>query len=147
MSTVLAETWMTYTPVCSWEVVADELCNSINVPININMATLNLQGTLAPELGMLSDSLRFLELTANNIQGTVPTELGHLTRLVRLRLHDNRLTGTIPTEIGNMKNLGTFYESMIVVLHLPHSNFCRTLTRLYRVTSHRKKSTGRGDSR
>ena len=109
MSTVLAETWMTYTPVCSWEVVADELCNSINVPININMATLNLQGTLAPELGMLSDSLRFLELTANNIQGTVPTELGHLTGLVRLRLHANRLTGTIPSEIGNMKNLGTFY--------------------------------------
>ena len=88
----------------------------------------NLHGTIAPELGSLTDatdlrlsnnfltgtipstlgnmaSLEILRLSNNALSGTVPSELGSLTNLVELRLHQNQLTGELPQGLMNLTNL------------------------------------------
>ncbi|KAF7803313.1 protein MALE DISCOVERER 2-like [Senna tora] len=67
----------------------------------LNLSGLSLAGTLAPELGKLTD-LKSLVLCKNNFSGTIPKELGDLTKLELLDLRDNSLTGSIPAEIGRM---------------------------------------------
>ena len=111
--TVLSSTWMTYTPLCTW---TDGLCNSDDVPRNINLLNLDLKGTLAPELGMLSNEVTFIEVGQNNIKGTIPTEFGLLTELTRLRSHSNSLTGTLPTQLGNLNKVGMFVLSSLILL-------------------------------
>ena len=88
----------------------------------------NLHGTIAPELGSLTDatdlrlsnnfltgtipstlgnmaSLEILRLSNNALSGTVPSELGSLTNLVELRLHQNQLTGELPQSLMNLTSL------------------------------------------
>ncbi|GAB4831419.1 hypothetical protein Ancab_005430 [Ancistrocladus abbreviatus] len=102
----------------------------------LNLTGLSLEGTLAPELGFLSD-LRVLVLYRNYFSGAIPRELGQLEKLDLLDLRDNNLTGKIPAEIGRMislKNLllcGNKFEegiplelgelSLLSELHLDHS--------------------------
>ncbi|KAF1867367.1 hypothetical protein Lal_00049796 [Lupinus albus] len=70
----------------------------------LNMNGLSLEGTLAPELGKLSD-LKSLVLSKNNFSGTIPKELGDLGKLELLNLRENNFTGSIPEEIGRMSLL------------------------------------------
>ncbi|KAF7840337.1 protein MALE DISCOVERER 2-like [Senna tora] len=64
----------------------------------LDLNTLSLEGTLAPELGKLNH-LKSLVLYKNNLSGTIPKELGSLAKLELLDLRDNNLTGSIPVEI------------------------------------------------
>ncbi|CAB9515264.1 Leucine Rich Repeat [Seminavis robusta] len=52
-----------------------------------------------------TDSLQYLRLQQNQLQGTLPPELSLLTNLVRLDLMSNDLTNTIPTELGQLSLL------------------------------------------
>ncbi|GMI72312.1 MALE DISCOVERER1 [Hibiscus trionum] len=70
----------------------------------LDLSSLDLKGTLAPELGKLSN-LRSLVLYKNRFSGVIPKEFGELTKLELLDLRENNLSGTIPTEIGNMLSL------------------------------------------
>ncbi|XP_022723980.1 protein MALE DISCOVERER 2-like isoform X2 [Durio zibethinus] len=70
----------------------------------LDLSALSLKGTLAPELGKLSD-LRSLELYKNHFSGAIPKEFGELTKLELLDLRENNLGGTIPAEIGKMLSL------------------------------------------
>lgn len=70
----------------------------------LDLRGLSLEGTLAPEIGKLSN-LRSLVLFKNHFSGAIPKELADLTKLEQLDLRDNNLSGTIPAEIGRMRSL------------------------------------------
>ena len=64
-----------------------------------------LTGSLAPELGNLSQ-LRWLEIGGNSgLTGTIPAALGNLARLEALNLQSNWLTGSIPAALGRLTEL------------------------------------------
>lgn len=70
----------------------------------LNLSSLSLEGTLAPELGKLSD-LRSLILYKNHFSGGIPKDFGALTKLELLDLRSNNLNGTIPEDMGKMLSL------------------------------------------
>ncbi|OMO65412.1 hypothetical protein COLO4_31277 [Corchorus olitorius] len=70
----------------------------------LDLSGLSLEGTLAPELGQLSN-LRSLVLYKNRFSGAIPKEFGELKKLELLDLRENSLGGTIPAEIGSMLSL------------------------------------------
>ncbi|XVF27483.1 hypothetical protein REPUB_Repub14bG0111300 [Reevesia pubescens] len=89
-----------YVPVYS---LMKYICLELN-GLTKNLSSLSLEGTLAPELGKLSN-LRSLVLYKNHFSGVIPKEFGELTKLELLDLRDNNLGGTIPAEIGKMVSL------------------------------------------
>jgi hypothetical protein len=126
----LAETWMTYTPICSWMVTSERLCISNGKPSSIFLENLDLTGILAPELSLIGDSLEMIHLTNNKIEGTIPTEFGRLSELRRIRMHNNMLEGTLPTEIGNLHKLCKF-RCYLFGFTFPHSFLTILVTLLY----------------
>ncbi|OAY67259.1 putative LRR receptor-like serine/threonine-protein kinase [Ananas comosus] len=70
----------------------------------LQLLKLNLSGSLAPELGLLSH-LKILDFMWNNLTGSIPKEIGNITSLHLLLLNGNQLSGFLPEEIGNLSNL------------------------------------------
>ncbi|KAM4083629.1 hypothetical protein ACJW30_08G073500 [Castanea mollissima] len=68
------------------------------------LLNMNLSGTLAPELGQLSN-LTILDFMWNNISGSIPKEIGNITSLFLLLLNGNQLSGPLPEELGYLPNL------------------------------------------
>ncbi|GAB4827084.1 hypothetical protein Ancab_033967 [Ancistrocladus abbreviatus] len=99
-----------YNAFASWNPDDDDPCiwfgvHCVNGKVEmLNLSGLSLEGTLAPELGLLSD-LRVLVLFRNQFSGAIPRELGQLEKLELLDLRDNNLTGKIPAEIGRIISL------------------------------------------
>ncbi|XP_072996844.1 probable LRR receptor-like serine/threonine-protein kinase At1g06840 isoform X1 [Typha latifolia] len=65
---------------------------------------LNLSGSLAAELGLLSH-LQILDVMWNNISGSIPKEIGNIASLRLLLLNGNQLSGYLPEEIGYLPML------------------------------------------
>ncbi|XP_022682574.1 probable LRR receptor-like serine/threonine-protein kinase At1g06840 isoform X2 [Setaria italica] len=65
---------------------------------------MNLSGTLAPEVGLLSQ-LKTLDFMWNNLTGNIPKEVGNITMLKLITLNGNQLSGSLPDEIGYLVNL------------------------------------------
>jgi Leucine-rich repeat (LRR) protein len=89
---------------CHWEGV--KCTPSNDHVIKLALDGHNLEGTLPPELGQLSQ-LEELYLDNNQLTGMIPPELGLLSKLKELNLDDNQLTGDIPPELGQLSELGT----------------------------------------
>lgn len=70
----------------------------------IQLLNMNLSGTLAPELGQLSQ-LTILDFMWNNMTGSIPKEIGYISSLRLLLLNGNKLSGSLPDELGYLKNL------------------------------------------
>ncbi|CAL4973427.1 unnamed protein product [Urochloa decumbens] len=70
----------------------------------IQLFKMNLSGTLAPEVGHLSQ-LKTLDFMWNNLTGNIPREVGNITTLKLITLNGNQLSGSLPDEIGNLVNL------------------------------------------
>ncbi|OIW01382.1 hypothetical protein TanjilG_12922 [Lupinus angustifolius] len=68
------------------------------------LMTLNLSGSLAPQLGQLSH-LVILLLNGNNLSGKLPDELGNLLKLDRIQVDQNQLSGPIPESFSNLVNV------------------------------------------
>nr|XP_023907670.1 probable LRR receptor-like serine/threonine-protein kinase At1g06840 [Quercus suber] len=68
------------------------------------LLNMNLSGSLAPELGQLSN-LTILDFMWNNISGSIPKEIGNITSLFLLLLNGNQLTGPLPEELGYLPHL------------------------------------------
>ncbi|KAH7430223.1 hypothetical protein KP509_09G089100 [Ceratopteris richardii] len=84
---------------CHWSGVHCSTEGSgIVVAILLNSHQLN--GTLPPELGLLSN-LSYLNVSENNFHGSVPAELGKLRKLTHLDLSSNGFTGSIPSSLSN----------------------------------------------
>eukprot|EP00797_Seminavis_robusta_P004229 Sro1274_g258421.1 (489) ;mRNA; f:23896-25362 len=65
-----------------------------------------LDGTIPPELSLLSADLELLALPRNmELKGWIPTEIGLLTKLTELRTFNTKLSGTVPTELGLLSDL------------------------------------------
>ncbi|KAI9120669.1 hypothetical protein K1719_007702 [Acacia pycnantha] len=92
---------------CDW-VGVQCIDNSVQM---LNLSGLSLEGTLAPELGKLSN-LRYLVLCKNKFSGPIPQELGDLIKLELLDLRDNSLTGSVPAEIDKMLFLKDLFLSV-----------------------------------
>ncbi|KAM3333338.1 hypothetical protein ACQJBY_028432 [Aegilops geniculata] len=70
----------------------------------LELFKMNLSGTLAPEVGLLSQ-LRKLNFMWNNLTGNIPKEIGNITTLNLMALNGNQLSGSLPDEIGYLKKL------------------------------------------
>ncbi|KAG8635461.1 protein MALE DISCOVERER 2 isoform X2 [Manihot esculenta] len=75
----------------------------------LDLNGLDLEGTLAPQLGKLSH-LRSLVLSKNRFSGTVPEEIGELRKLELLDLRGNNFSGEIPVAIGRLLSLKCLFE-------------------------------------
>eukprot|EP00797_Seminavis_robusta_P011571 Sro187_g080991.2 (558) ;mRNA; r:67675-69602 len=65
-----------------------------------------LDGTIPPELSLLSEDLELLEVPGNlELKGQIPTEIGLLTKLTELQTFNTELSGEIPTELGLLSDL------------------------------------------
>ncbi|CAM0883075.1 unnamed protein product [Alopecurus aequalis] len=85
------------------------ICNKIPTDTYLHVTELelfqmDLSGTLAPEVGLLSQ-LKKLDFMWNNLTGNIPKEIGNITTLKLLTLNGNQLSGSLPDEIGYLQNL------------------------------------------
>ncbi|GJN17344.1 hypothetical protein PR202_gb04402 [Eleusine coracana subsp. coracana] len=65
---------------------------------------MNLSGTLAPEVGLLSQ-LKTLTLNGNLLSGSLPEEIGYLRNLDRLQIDQNDISGPIPKSFVNLTSV------------------------------------------
>ena len=93
--------WLSDAPLGEWEQVET---NSDGRVVQLALAFNNMQGTIAPELGALSE-LRELALGYSDLTGPIPPELGNLSKLHSMTLTQLPLTGEIPPELGNLGSL------------------------------------------
>ncbi|KAJ6993165.1 hypothetical protein NC653_016328 [Populus alba x Populus x berolinensis] len=70
----------------------------------LQLMSMNLSGSLAPELGQLSQ-LKILDFMWNELTGSIPREIGSLSSLKLLLLNGNKLSGSLPDELGYLSKL------------------------------------------
>ncbi|KAL7169457.1 hypothetical protein ACSBR2_034489 [Camellia fascicularis] len=70
----------------------------------LQLLNMNLSGSLAPELGKLSQ-LQILDFMWNDLTGSVPKEIGNIASLKLLLLTGNKLSGSMPNELGYLSKL------------------------------------------
>ena len=100
--------WLSHThSECNW---AGCGCNDdTKALVSLSMDSNDLNGTLPPELGMLT-TLDYLAMFLNintgfDVTGAIPSEVGCLTRLTHLKMQDLGVSGAIPTELGRLSKL------------------------------------------
>jgi hypothetical protein len=87
---------------CTW---AGITCQS-GVATEINFHNNGIQGSLSPDLGLLTD-LTNLEIV-EGLSGSLPLEIGLWTNLENIDVNYNLLSGSLPSEIGLWTNLQDF---------------------------------------
>lgn len=99
--------WLDYSVnECDWYTSSlDTTCTGFGYYRNLCLRDLGFYGTIPTEIGLLSDSLSFLDFRGNQLQGTLPTELGNASILKRIQVTNNNISGTIPTEYGRLTTL------------------------------------------
>ena len=78
---------------------------------SLQLANNNLQGTIPPELQLLTD-LQVLDVSQNydQLQGNLPDVMfERCTRLRDVVVFENQLTGSIPTALASLTNLQSFH--------------------------------------
>ncbi|KAL7599375.1 inactive receptor-like serine/threonine-protein kinase At2g40270 [Lactuca sativa] len=100
---------------CSWFGVE---CSDGKVVI-LNLRDLCLEGTLAPELGKLTN-VKSIILRNNSFYGTIPQEIGDLKELEVLDLGYNNFTGPFTSDLVNNLSLS--------ILLLDNNNFLDNLS-------------------
>ncbi|XP_044473992.1 probable LRR receptor-like serine/threonine-protein kinase At1g06840 isoform X3 [Mangifera indica] len=71
----------------------------------LRLLNMNLSGSLAPELGLLSH-LQILDFMWNDLTGSIPKEIGNMSSLSHFQLDNNNFAGAeIPRMYGNFPNL------------------------------------------
>ena len=93
--------WLTDRPLGQWFGVTTDANGRV---LELDLCNVNLQGTLPPELGNLSE-LRRLCFWGHDVTGAIPPEFGRLTNLRELIFSKTQTSGPIPPELGNLINL------------------------------------------
>jgi len=100
---------------CEWPgVVCARLDNSTEsgtIVTEIHWGYMDLDGSIAPTISLLSDTLVYLDMSNNNLVGTIPESLYEMTNLETIYLYKNSLTGSISKSIGNLDKLIRFHLS------------------------------------
>ncbi|KAF8647687.1 hypothetical protein HU200_065326 [Digitaria exilis] len=100
---------------CKWHgVVCGLRGNRRGHVVALDLAELNLLGTIAPALGNLSHLIRRLHLPWNRFHGILPLQLCNLQELTHLDLSLNSIGGQIPLSLSNC--------SCLTVLNVAHNN-------------------------
>ncbi|CAN0353599.1 unnamed protein product [Pylaiella littoralis] len=86
--------------------------------VKLELKSLNLAGSLPPELGQLG-AIEVLDLSGNFLSGPLPPELGQLEAIEVLDLSGNSLSGPLPPELGQLE--------AIEVLHLSGNSLSGTI--------------------
>ncbi|XP_059668624.1 probable LRR receptor-like serine/threonine-protein kinase At1g06840, partial [Cornus florida] len=73
----------------------------------LQLLNMNLSGSLAPELGQLTQLL-ILDFMWNNLTGSIPKEIGNISSLKLLLLNGNKFSGSLPDELGYLSSLNRF---------------------------------------
>ncbi|KAK7301881.1 hypothetical protein RJT34_12758 [Clitoria ternatea] len=89
---------------CNWFGV---YCNSRGDVVEINLKSINLQGSSLPSNFKPLRSLKILVLSSTNITARIPKEIGDYEELIFLDLSGNSLFGEIPEEICSLSKLKT----------------------------------------
>lgn len=112
----------------------NQLCNADGHYRQLRLPAANLQGSLPPEIGLLSSGLEEIDLAANlGLTGTIPTELGLLSQLTSLNFLFTGVTGSIPSQIGllsNLKDLAASSSSVSGLVPTEIGNLKSSITRL-----------------
>jgi hypothetical protein len=98
--------WLGDDDECKWYSKSGrrDVCNSLGQLTNLELDFNDLEGTLPPELALLSNSLERIDLRGGPfafLSGTIPTEFGLLTNMQYFLIRANSVTGTLPSELGN----------------------------------------------
>jgi hypothetical protein len=107
--------WLSEENECLWYTSSSALpCDDSLRYTTIDLDFNNLSGTIASELGLLSNSLTQLDLSGNGegLSGSIPALLGFLTMLTSIDLSRNALQGTIPGSAGKWNKLQLLDLSM-----------------------------------
>uniref|UniRef100_A0A7N2LFD1 non-specific serine/threonine protein kinase n=1 Tax=Quercus lobata TaxID=97700 RepID=A0A7N2LFD1_QUELO len=72
------------------------------------LLNMNLSGSLAPELGQLSN-LTILLLNGNQLTGSLPKELGYLPNLNRIQIDQNHMSGQLPKSFAFLNKTMHFH--------------------------------------
>ncbi|XP_045827840.1 LRR receptor-like serine/threonine-protein kinase RGI3 [Trifolium pratense] len=96
----------------SWNLSNQTPCNWFGVKCNlqgeveeINLQSLNLQGSSLPSNFQPLKSLKVLIFSSTNITGRIPKQIGDYQELVFIDLSENSLFGEIPEEICRLSKL------------------------------------------
>ena len=107
-------------------------CNSQRQVVSLSLPGCQLNGTLSPQIGNLTQ-LTHLNFSSNNLSGSIPSELMNCHNLSVLDVSVNLLSGIVPPQLGNLSQLqvlwlsnNTFSSSIPDAL----ANSCQKLTNL-----------------
>jgi hypothetical protein len=140
--------WLSYEHhECEWYTrTRTGLCGTVNgshVVLDLDVSYNNLQGTLPPEIGLLS-TLRNFRVGGGPdtfLSGSLPSEMGQWTALEELRLPQNALTGRIPSTLGRCTGIQSMDLSDNELRGLIPSELGQ-LSQLYLLTMHQNSFVG-----
>jgi hypothetical protein len=106
-----SDQWLSSANECLWFTSTGPglQCNAAGMYTSLEINFNNLNGSIPAELGLLSGSLKAINLIRMGdgplITGAIPSELGLLSELESVDFRGNQLEGRIPSEIGNLSEL------------------------------------------
>ncbi|MCU0391603.1 MAG: leucine-rich repeat domain-containing protein, partial [Thermoflexibacter sp.] len=104
--------WNLNNPVNTWQgVELDALGNVIALSLPNNNLEGQLSNAVMVDGVLISQSLRYINLSGNKIQGQIPSQIGNLTNLEYLDLSKNQLTGNLSNDIAKLTKLTTLLLS------------------------------------
>jgi Leucine-rich repeat (LRR) protein len=95
--------WLSNEDECMWYSRAVSPCGTESNLQRLELYYNNVQGTIPPEIALLSRSLESIDVSGGPqraLTGTLPSELGLLTGLQDFRLQNNSLAGEVPSDYG-----------------------------------------------
>jgi hypothetical protein len=108
-------TWLSTVEECAWQGIG---CQNVTirgtmqgVVTKLDLAYTGLQGTLSPELGLLSSLVSFVT-SSDALTGSLPKSIGQWSLLESFDVSYNELSGSLPDTIGQWKNIAFVSVSM-----------------------------------
>lgn len=129
--------WLSEGSACNWSGVTCE----IDRVTELNLANVNMQGTLPESLGNL-EALTNMNLSHNRITGTIPEAIFNLTEIRNLDISGNNVTGTIPAPIARLKKLISLNLSANNIIGTMPTSLAEMKTLLYLDLSSNQRLSG-----
>lgn len=96
--------------------------SSLSMVVSLNLSSMNLTGTLSPELGRLKN-LVTISVDCNNFTGPVPAEITTLSQLQYVNISNNNFSDGLPANFSQLQLLQVcicagFILTFIIYFHL-----------------------------
>ena len=104
-----SDNWMTDASVCEWYPSDESQCDDDGYLIELNLYSNNLDGELPVDIGVLSDTLRVLDLEGNrDLGGTLPAGFWSLDELREVDIAGCDFRGRLSSSVSGMSKLRVF---------------------------------------